>query len=89
MQERAARDLHSKLQMPRVCGRKVVPTLLMCRRIVIDCEWDDDSPKDAADLFDHTTNFDTLNPWFSHILGELLHNRFNGQITISVERLHG
>ena len=77
------------MQMPRMCGRKVDAALLMCRKIVIECEWDDEFPEDAASVFYGVENFNTLNPYFEHLLREFLTNRFHGQLTIRVEKLHG
>ena len=59
----------------------------MCRRIIIDCEWDDDHPEDAAGVFYHVENFDMLNPNFRQKLMELFTDRFVGEVRIAVEAL--
>lgn len=79
----------TEVQLRFMCLKETLSSILMCRRIIIDCEWDDDSPRDAADVFYHVDKFDTLNPMFEHLLRELITERFMGQITIRVERLHG
>ena len=61
----------------------------MCRRIIIDCEWDDHETEEAAGhLFDQSTNYMTLTDSAENILVKELTGLFDGQLTFEVRRLN-
>jgi len=61
----------------------------MCRRIVIECLWDDETPEDAAGLFDRDNGFDSLTEFAENVIVKEVSGMFEGSIKVMVERVHG
>ena len=61
---------------------------MMCRRIVIECEWDDEHPDDASWLFDKNSNYDDLTDSMRLVLTSEVEGVFPGRVNVRVERMH-
>lgn len=62
----------------------------MCRRIIIECEWDDSEVDDNyPGMFDPDTGYMSLTDYAENVLVKEITGMFDGQLTFKVERING
>lgn len=59
----------------------------MCRRLIIECEWDDSEGNPG--MFDVDQDYNQLTDFAENVLIKEITGMFDGQVTIRIEKMNG